>query len=94
MCGQVSEPTGEAKNLRRKHITHEDIDWTIYNKFLEDTVTCRCLMRFRTHTQFKGSRSGLCHGAIVTRKPCPGCGRHDRVMAVRAVIALWVVPIP
>jgi hypothetical protein len=47
------------------------IDWTPYDKWSEDTVTCRCGTTFRSHAKatFDDGKP-----AITSRKPCPTCG--------------------
>ena len=47
------------------------IDWSVIEKYPENTCTCRCGKDFRSHAKFDMSLPGL-----VSRKPCPGCGSY------------------
>lgn len=49
------------------------IDWSVFDKYSEDTVTCRCETVYRSHAKFVLTPEPH----IETRKPCPGCGRTD-----------------
>lgn len=47
-------------------------DWTKFDQYPEDTVSCRCGMLFRSHAAIDKDTF-----RIVLRKPCPRCGRTD-----------------
>jgi len=51
-----------------------DIDWSVFDKFPEDLVVCKCGAHYRSHAQF--SRIGTRFG-MVSRKPCPDCGGNE-----------------
>jgi hypothetical protein len=47
------------------------IDWSVFDKWSEDTITCACETQFRSHAKsvFTDGRH-----SISSRKPCPACG--------------------
>ena len=55
------------------------IDWSLFDKWSESTCTCRCGQVFRSHAKYAAARGGL-----ISRKPCPGCGRDDDARSVRS----------
>jgi hypothetical protein len=60
------------------------INWTPYDTFAPDTIFCRCGEMFWSHTQFRAARAEQSHHKIISRKPCPRCGRHDAAKTIRA----------
>lgn len=52
------------------------IDWAPFDKFPEDSVTCECGSRFRSHAKY------VAGFGIKTRKPCPGCDGTGRIVRV------------
>lgn len=62
-----------------------EIDWRPFDGDPEPACTCRCVFErlkdgdeiptFRSHVKIVG-------GSIITRKPCPDCGRTDNVRSV------------
>ena len=59
----------------------EKIDWTPFDGDPEYNCTCRCGAHFRSHAKviYEGVGRGM-----YSRKPCPGCGRHDNISGVRS----------
>lgn len=56
------------------------IDWTVFDKYSEDTCYCGCGAVFRSHGKFVNKpKCGL-----VTRKPCPACGKNDDICRLSA----------
>lgn len=57
------------------------IDWSVFDKYPDDTCFCRCGSEFRSHAKFAtvAGSSGL-----VSRKPCPACGKADDIWMVSA----------
>jgi hypothetical protein len=53
-------------------MTQPVIDWSGHDKYSEHTNTCRCGAVFRSHAKFVMDKCRM-----VTRKPCPACGRDD-----------------
>lgn len=51
------------------------IDWSIFDKYPENTVYCRCEAIYRSHTKVAIEDYGD-HGKLRVhcRKPCPACG--------------------
>lgn len=56
------------------------IDWSICDRYSEDTAECNCGAVWRTHTKFALEPSPH----IEARKACPACGFRDRVRASRS----------
>jgi hypothetical protein len=52
------------------------IDWTVFDRWSESTVYCRCETAFRSHAKFIIQADG---SGLISRKPCPDCGRHDSI---------------
>ena len=52
-----------------------DIDWSGFN-WPEDECECCCGALFRSHTKWVTNRG------VVSRKPCPACGRDDNYRRV------------
>jgi hypothetical protein len=48
------------------------IDWTIFDQYPENTVTCRCGVSYRSHTKMDVGDDRKLH--LHCRKPCPACG--------------------
>ncbi|HEX8185119.1 MAG TPA: hypothetical protein VF747_10220 [Blastocatellia bacterium] len=81
----------------RKQEDYSWINWAIYDKFLEDTIVCRCGEWFRSHSMFVGATgeyNKAAKGHVVTRKACPRCGRDNHSVEVKTSTLLWVVPMP
>lgn len=65
------------------------IDWSTHDGTPESTCTCHCIFgrlkdgddvpTFRSHAKFV---SGPDTAGIVSRKPCPDCGRTDNLRSV------------
>lgn len=65
------------------------VDWSSHDAHPESTCTCRCVFArlkdgddiptFRSHAKFAASAGGL-----ISRKPCPDCGRHDNLSSARS----------
>jgi len=53
------------------------IDWTTFDRFPESTLTCACGATFRSHSKY------VLGSGIVSRKPCPGCGKTNLIAASR-----------
>jgi rRNA maturation endonuclease Nob1 len=52
-------------------LSFADIDWSIHDKYPEDTCECRgCGKTFRSHAK------AIVGAGLVSRKPCPSCGGH------------------
>jgi len=47
------------------------IDWSIFDKYPENTVYCRCEAVYRSHTKVTIGDDGKMR--IHCRKPCPAC---------------------
>jgi hypothetical protein len=60
------------------------INWTPYDTLAPDTIFCRCGEMFWSHTQFSAARVGQSHHKIISRKPCPRCGKNDSAKTIRA----------
>jgi len=59
----------------------EKIDWSVFDGDPEYNCTCRCGAQFRSHYKAFYDRGGR---AVYSRKPCPGCGRHDNISGIRS----------
>lgn len=59
----------------------QKINWSLSDKFPEDTVTCKCGAVFRSHV-----RAVTVDGKVVTisRKPCPKCGKDNSFRSVKS----------
>lgn len=55
------------------------IDWSKFDEDPEMTITCGCGAVFRSHAKFVN----VPEPHVETRKPCPACGKTDRVRAAR-----------
>lgn len=55
-------------------------DWTASDKYPEDTCECRCGAVWASHAKYVGDPKP----SLVTRRPCPACGRTDQCVAVRS----------
>lgn len=53
-----------------------EIDWSPFDKYSEDTCTCRCGATFRSHAKSVLDGETL---RLRSRKPCPACGRDDNL---------------
>lgn len=51
------------------------IDWSHFDKYPENTLTCDCGTEFRSHSKFVTEPEPH----IESRKPCPNCKRHDHI---------------
>ena len=47
------------------------IDWSVFDKYPENTVECQCGATYRSHTQVAIGADGKLR--IHSRKPCPSC---------------------
>ena len=54
------------------------IDWSVFDKFSESTCACNCGAEFRSHAKSVFDPAAR----IVSRKPCPSCGRNDDLRRV------------
>ena len=52
------------------------IDWTKLDSYPESTCECACGRVFRSHSTYDQ------HRGLVSRKPCPGCGRDGHLVRV------------
>lgn len=60
----------------------DDVEWSRFDQYSEDTIECRCGKIYRSHC--KGVVIGESY-SLITRKPCPGCGEtQDHVRAARS----------
>ncbi len=48
-------------------------DWSPFDKYSHNTCYCRCGTVFRAHSRFFKDYG------LVTRTPCPGCGKNSDV---------------
>jgi hypothetical protein len=53
------------------------IDWSPFDKYPEDTVTCGCGAVFRSHGKY------VIGTGLVSRKPCPGCNGAQLIRSLR-----------
>lgn len=51
----------------------DQIDWSVHEKYPENTCTCKCGVIFRSHTKTIMSPTIM----IISRKTCPSCGKQD-----------------
>lgn len=63
-----------------------EIDWSIFDKYPEDTCDCRCGKVFRTHSKFVAELS-----RVITRKPCPDCGKNDNFRKISSDPEKWTL---
>jgi hypothetical protein len=49
---------------------NQEIDWSVFDPYSESTCACLCGCVFRSHSKF------VTDSGIVSRKPCPECGKH------------------
>ena len=52
------------------------IDWTVFDQYPENTLTCACGHVFRSHSKYVRDPEPHIH----SRKSCPGCGFQDRIV--------------
>jgi len=64
------------------------IDWSGFDKYEESVCDCRCGTSFLSHDKLIKDGDRL---KIVTRKPCPSCGRNDDIRAVHGPTEVWSV---
>lgn len=58
----------------------EKVDWSKFDQYPEDTITCQCGAVYRSHAKGKIEVDAF---VLYTRKPCPGCGKtSDHVRRV------------
>lgn len=62
------------------------IDWTVFDKYPENTCECMCGVQWMSHGKFVAAAGG-----VVSRKPCPGCGRSDNIRAMYGTPETWSV---
>ncbi len=55
------------------------IDWTMFDRWPEDTCFCRCGGIFRSHGKWIMSEK-----RIIARSPCPKCGKNDDCYRVKS----------
>ncbi len=48
------------------------VDWSVFDHDPKLTCYCRCGAIFRSHGKYLAAL-----GKMVTREPCPGCGKSD-----------------
>jgi hypothetical protein len=53
-------------------MSYAGIDWSIFDKWPENTCYCRCEAVFRSHSKFHLDR-------IISRRACPNCGKYDEL---------------
>lgn len=63
------------------------IDWSAFDKFPQDTCYCRCGTAFRSHGKFVMAPSP----GIVSREPCPSCGKTDDIAKVSSDPELYTL---
>jgi hypothetical protein len=56
----------------------ERIKWEAHNQYPENTCECRCGAIFRSHSRYSSTRG------LISRKPCPACGKDDGLRAARS----------
>jgi len=56
------------------------IDWSAHDKYSENTCYCRCESVFRSHAKAVFEPTAR----IVSRKPCPSCGRTDDLRKIES----------
>ena len=56
-------------------MTAPAIDWSRFDQYPEDTAYCACGTVWRTHGKFVYEPAPH----VEARKPCPGCGKTDKV---------------
>lgn len=75
--------------LRDQKMFEKEIDWTPLLKYSENTIECACGTIYRSHSKGMAYHESI---TIVTRKPCPSCGRdHDHVRACRSDVEEYSV---
>jgi hypothetical protein len=63
------------------------IDWSAFDRYPENEVTCRCGAEFSSHTKFVNEPAPH----IEARKPCPKCGRTDDISSSRGAPETWTI---
>jgi len=58
------------------------IDWTVFDKYPENTCECHCGTTFRSHSKAVILDDGSM--GLFARKPCPNCGKNNEMRAVRS----------
>jgi hypothetical protein len=58
-----------------------NIDWAEFDRYPENTCRCRCGTEFRSHSKLANVGGRF---VLVTRRPCPACGRDDSLNASRS----------
>jgi hypothetical protein len=67
-----------------------EIDWSSFDRFSESTCFCRCGQTFRSHAKLVTAASKLTM-RLVTRKPCPSCGKDDDCKRVEDDPEVWSI---
>ena len=62
-----------------------EIDWTPLLKYEPNENECRCGKVFISHSKFVKDKG------MITRFPCPGCGRSDRVRRSSSPPEKWSI---
>jgi len=57
-----------------------EIDWTVFDSYPFDEVSCRCGAVFHTHTKCDMQTLKL-----ISRIPCPACGQNNNIRGSRSV---------
>lgn len=69
LLGHVVSTSGNAR---------DSVDWSVFDQYAEQTVTCVCGHTYRSHAKFVADVS-----YVVARKPCAVCG-GERMKAARS----------
>jgi hypothetical protein len=57
------------------------IDWSSFDQYPEHTCECSCGCTFRSHCKVVSDGIAM---HIVTRKPCPTCGKDNELRSARS----------
>lgn len=64
------------------------INWAPCDGYPEDTCRCRCGAIFRSHVKALNGPKGF---MMMSRKPCPACGRRDYLKEARGEPEQWTI---
>ncbi len=67
---------------------HETIDWSVFDAYERSEVSCHCGTEFLSHAK---AAMTLTPPRVVSRQPCPGCGKHDTIRAARSGPEKWSI---